>query len=350
VNPVALIEAIAQPLDAARRTALAAALRSRMVARVVGRREARVPLLAAAQITALLLITVACPVVLFALGPILLGVPHLASDVRYLIVRPRVSRAAVVIACAASVAVLGLRACEVAHVSLPNAMRLEIVVGCAWVIAASVLGSIEGHRWSPLVVAVGTVALGAVALQHPWHARVVLAQAHNVIGIGLWVWLYRRRSLGALLPVALAVGGAVLLASGATLGWTLRANALSAWSLDLWQIARAFAPHAPAAAAMAGLLVFVFLQAIHYAAWLIWIPQEELPCGGTFTFRMTGRALLRDFGAPGLALIAGLSAILAAAATLDLRQAVSVYMALAAFHAYLELAMVGYLIGHGRIG
>jgi hypothetical protein len=232
VNPIALVDAIAQPLDAARRTALATALRSRTLVRIVGRREARIPLLATAQITALFLVTVVCPVALFALGPVLLGVPHLASDVRYLIVRRRVSRGAVVTACAASIVLLGLRTCEVAHVALPGAMRLEILIGCAWIVGASVLGALENRRGSPLAAAITIMALGAIAWRHPWNARIVLAQAHNVVGIGLWVWLYGRRSPAALLPIALAAGGALLLASGTILGWTLRADVLSAWGID----------------------------------------------------------------------------------------------------------------------
>ena len=348
MNPSALVDAIAHPLDAVRRTALSTAVRNRTLARIAGDREARIPLLATAQITALFLVTVLWPVALFALGPVLLGVPHLASDVRYLLVRRRVSRSAWVIGCVAATAVVALRACEIAHVRFPGAMRVEIAVGCAWIVAASVLGAIENRRRSPLAVALGVVSLGIVAWQHPWTARIILAQAHNVVGIGLWVWLYRRRSLTALLPMSLALGGVLLLANGATLGWTLRANGLTAWSIDLWQVAAAFAPRTPAAGAMAGLLVFVFLQAVHYAAWLVWIPQEELPCSGTFTFRMTGRALLRDFGALGILVIAALSLVLAATAIVDLRRAVGAYMALAAFHAYLEVAMVGYLMGRPR--
>ncbi len=348
MNPSALVDAIAHPLDAARRTALSTAARHRTLARIAGDREARIPLLATGQITGLFLLTVVWPIALFALGPILLGVPHLASDVRYLVLRRRVSVAAWVVGCVAAAAVLALRVCEVAHVALPGAMRFEIAVATAWIVAASVLGAVESRRLAPLAFGLTLASLAIFAWQHPWTARLMLAQAHNVIGIGLWVWLYRRRSLAALIPIGLAAGCALLLASGATLGWTLRADALTAWSIDLWHVARAFAPRTPATAAMAQLLVFVFLQAVHYAAWLVWIPQEELPCKGTFTFRMTGRALLRDFGASGLVVIAALSAALAAFALFDLRQAAATYMALAAFHAYLELAMVGYLMGRPR--
>lgn len=345
MNPGAIVDAIAHPLDAARRTALSTAVRSRTLARLVGDREARIPLLATGQITVLFLLTVVWPVALFALGPVLLGVPHLASDVRYLVLRRRVSRAAWITGGLAAAVILALRACEAAHVDVAGSTRFEIAAGSLWIGIASVLGAIENRRASPLVVALGVLLLAIVAWPHPWTARVVLAQAHNVVGVGLWIWLYRRRSLAALLPIGLAAGGAILLTSGATLGYTLRADGLSAWSIDLWRVARAFAPHAPAAVGMTGLLVFVFLQAVHYAAWLVWIPQEELPCAGTFTFRMTGRALLRDFGVPWLAVVAGLSLGLAGFAMFDLRRAVSTYMGLAAFHAYLEIAMVGYLMG-----
>ena len=39
-----------------------------------------------------------------------------------------------------------------------------------------------------------------------------------------------------------------------------------------------------------------FMQSVHYATWLVWIPQDSLPGEGTFTFRMTARSLVSDFG------------------------------------------------------
>jgi hypothetical protein len=130
----------------------------------------------------------------------------------------------------------------------------------------------------------------------------------------------------------------------------MRADGLEGLGVDLWRVGSFLAPGGSATTGAAAVLVFVFLQAVHYAAWLVWIPQEELPGQGTFTFRMTGRALLRDLGVAGLALAAATAVAIAGAAAIDARAAVSAYMSLAAFHAYLELAMLAYFAARGRVG
>jgi hypothetical protein len=345
-----VVEALAGPLDAARRGVLSAVTRSRGVARVVGRRDARIALLATAQVALLLAVTVAKPVWLFVLGPIVLGVPHLAADVRYLVVRRGVARGVVVLACAASAVILALRALEVAHVRVADAGSVEILVAAAWIAGALVAGARErGRRW-PLLALAPLAALALHASSHAWLTRVVVAQAHNVVGIGAWLLLFRRDRRTALLPLAAIAAGTGLLLSGSTLTWTMQADGLEGFGVNLWRVGSFLAPGGSATTGAAAVLVFVFLQAVHYATWLVWIPQEELPGQGTFTFRMTGRALLRDLGVTGLALAVATAAVLAGAAAVDARAAVSAYMSLAAFHAYLELAMLAYFAARGRVG
>ncbi|MGH7298583.1 MAG: hypothetical protein ACRELB_26825, partial [Polyangiaceae bacterium] len=192
------------------------------------------------------------------------------------------------------------------------------------------------------------VALAAVVATHAGLARALLAQAHNLVGVVAWLWLFRRNRRVALVPVA-AIGAAVLLlASGVALGWTVRAGGLVGFGFDLDRVGAYLLPGASLAAGTSAALVFVFLQAVHYAAWLVWIPQDALPGQGTFTFRMTGRALVRDLGLVGIGVAMIASVVLAVAALLDARRAVSAYMAVASFHAYLELALLAYFAARGR--
>lgn len=345
-----VVESLAGPLDAARRGVLSAVTRSRGVTRLVGRRDARVALLATAQVALLLAVTVAKPVWLFVLGPVVLGVPHLAADVRYLVLRRGVARVVVALACAASAVVLVLRALEVAHVRVPEAGRVELLVAAAWIGGALVAGARErGRRW-PLLALAPLAVLALHASSHAWLTRVVLAQAHNVVGVGAWLLLFRRHRRSALVPLAAIATGVALLLSGCTLTWTMGADGLEGLGVSLWRVGSFLAPGGSPTTGAAAVLVFVFLQAVHYAAWLAWIPQEELPGQGTFTFRMTGRALLRDLGITGLALAVAAAAVLAGAAAVDARAAVNAYMSLAAFHAYLELAMLAYFAARGRVG
>ncbi len=344
----AALDAGAAPLDAVRRRALAAVTRSRTVARVVGRRDVRVPLVATTQIATLLAVTVARPLWLFVLGPIVLGVPHLLSDVRYLVARRRVARDVVAAGCAASIALIALRALDAAHAPLRGGARLEMIVATAWIAVAVVAGARERRSLWPLLALPAVVAAGTVASTHAALARVVVAQAHNVVGVVAWAVVFRRKRRAALIPIAALAAGALLLASGALLPWTLRAGGLAGMGVDLERVGAYLVPGGSPQVAAGAALVFVFLQAAHYAAWLVWIPQEELPGQGTFTFRMSARSLVADVGIAGVAVAAALSLALAGAAWADTGAAVRAYMSLAAFHAYFELAMLAYFAARGR--
>lgn len=56
--------------------------------RIAADREARVAVVATATVLLSFALTVVSPLLLLALGPIVLGVPHLVADVRYCVVRP----------------------------------------------------------------------------------------------------------------------------------------------------------------------------------------------------------------------------------------------------------------------
>jgi len=313
----------------------------------VRRRDVRLPWLATVQVLALLAVTLVRPVWLFVLGPVVLGVPHLASDVRYLLLTGRVAREVLAVACVAGAGIAALRVLEVAHHAVAGSARVEIAVGAAWIGAAVALGAIERRRAWPLVGLLVVAVAAAAAWRHPGLTRAVLAQGHNVVGVIAWLWLFRRNRRAALAPVAALTAGVVVLASGAALAWTERVRALDGFGFDLARVGAFLLPGASRDGAVAAALVFVFLQAAHYAAWLVWIPQDALPGEGTFTFRMTGRALVRDFGAAGLGLALVAAAALAGAAVVDARAAVSGYMAVASFHAYLEIAMLAYFAARG---
>ena len=348
MNASRLVDAVTGPLDAARRGALSAVTRSRGLALAVGRRDTRVPLLATAQIALLLAMTVTRPLWLFVVGPILLGVPHLASDVRYLVLRQRVARPVIVLGCVATLVMLGLRGLPLAHVFVPGAARIEVATGAAWVVLALGAGSRERGSLVPMLAVPLLLAVGLYAAAHAGLARIVLAQAHNVVGVGVWLLLFRRNRRAAILPLLALAAGTLLLATGATLPWAMRAGGLEGLGVNLWRVGAYLAPGTAPATGAALALVFVFLQAVHYAVWLVWIPQDELPGQGTLTFRMSGRGLVRDFGVVGLAIVAAGCVALASAATFDARAAVGTYMSLAAFHGYLELAMLAYFAARGR--
>lgn len=339
-----LSDAAALPLDALRRRTLAWISHDRRLARTLGDRDRRVPWLACMQITCSFAIAVFAPMAAFVVGPLLLGVPHLASDLRYLVLRPAAPRAMLTLCVLASGSLLGLRGLGLLRIAVPQPAALEVSSGMAWVAAAFLLGArrarLRATTTSALLLALGV--LTGCMLHHAATMRVLLAHLHNALGVLLWAGWFRKNKRHAWLPLGALLAACVVLASGWLLPLTLRSGGDTAFTLHLADLGRTLAPGLAPHPAAALVVSFVFLQSVHYAAWLVWIPQEQLPGQGTFTFRMSGRALLRDLGAPLLLVLASLWAALSAWAWLDTLAALRAYVSLVAFHAYLELAMLAY--------
>jgi hypothetical protein len=90
---------------------------------------------------------------------------------------------------------------------------------------------------------------------------------------------------------------------------------------------RALFPGVPATAAAGLVIAFAFLQAIHYAIWLVWLPNDlrARPAGPL----------------PALAVAAATLVVVGAAVVADPAWARTTYLALATFHIYLELVVLG---------
>lgn len=285
--------------------------------------------------------TLVAPALLLVWMPIVLGVPHVASDIRYLVLPlPRRQVALAIGACAVLVAlkVAGL----VAGISL---LRAEAIVVATWLVVMLVFErprrqhvlerharhrprALDGHasRWpvcaSLTWLLVAGAGLAIVAL--PFQFAVVAAFAHNFVAVIAWLVVQRpaRRhalaiitAIGAAVVVLLAVGPAVASMTGGD---------ASPWLTIDGAASRMFAG-VPAPTARALLIAFAFLQAVHYAIWLHWIPSGSAARMGT---------------KPWLCVAATTLAVIAAA-LVDAAWARTTYLALATFHIYLELVVLG---------
>jgi hypothetical protein len=103
----------------------------------------------------------------------------------------------------------------------------------------------------------------------------------------------------------------------------------------------------PQRTALALGVLFVALQSVHYAVWLAFIPQDDVRCAGTLSFRMSARALARDFPRPWLAVVVALAAAVAGASLLDAHRTRQIYLSFATFHGYMELAAAAFLVVRG---
>jgi hypothetical protein len=344
------LEAMLALLDAARGFVLSRALRARALRAIARRRSARVAAFATLGIALSALLTIACPVALFVLAPLALGVPHLAADVRHLVLRRRGGPGFGALMLGGAAALLAVRALG-DRVGLEPlfALRAELSIGLAWSFGAAALAMIHGgsaRRLGPVLAILA--ALTVVAARAPFESQLVFAHAHNLVGVAIWIALFRTPRRHATTPVVLLVVVTAALLSSAALPLTRSAHGEGAFGLRLVDLGPSLAPGFPAGAALGLAYSYVFLQSVHYATWLGWIPQDDLRAQGTLTFRMTVRGWVRDFGAPALAMIALASAGFAAAALFDPVRARDLYVSLASFHGHLEIAAVAYLLVRGR--
>jgi hypothetical protein len=337
----AYAEQAAAPLDRVRRTWLGLILRSRTVAAVVTRRDRRIATLATVQVAVAFAGALYFPVLLFVLGPILLGVAHVAADVRYLVLRRRLEswwQNAVWAGCAALVAIrvveeLGLSA------NTANAETLTAAAFVGTAIFAGVRGG--GSRRRAVAAAAMLTAATLGALSHPTTARLVFVHAHNLIALVLWVYLFARRRAVAV-PVALVALGVALLASGALSSTTLASPGVRAFGLHAFVMSDWVAPFDSPRLALGVACAYVFLQSVHYGVWLSFVPQEELQGQGTLTFRMSARSLFTDLGTGGVAAVVIAALAVIGGAYFGIHRARSLYLSLAMFHGYLELALLAF--------
>ncbi|MBS2013346.1 MAG: hypothetical protein JST00_10690 [Deltaproteobacteria bacterium] len=331
--------ALALPLDAARSAVL----------RLVGRpgrgfladRAARVGLYATIGIVVALALACVAPLWAFALGPILLGVPHLVADVRYLVVRPGLHR----------------RRSLVIAVGLPIVVATLVqspAIGLASGAGAVVFATSDRIELSPRRVAL-LVALAAavvVAAMAPRATSLALLHGHNVLAVVLFLVAFARsRRVGAYVAVASVV------ASAALLGGAFDSVILSAvdhgagprTGLSFEGMLDVLAPNvADPVTAMRVAIFFVFAQGVHYAVWLRMVPEEARERPGIRSFGSSIAALERELGAWVVGGVALLAVALLARAGGSLEAARLLYLRGSGFHGYLEIAFLLYWLSTPR--
>lgn len=314
------------PLDAVRSALL----------RVAGRpgrcflvdRGARVALYGSLGVACALTLTATAPLWLLALGPILLGVPHLLADVRYLVVRQGLHR----------------RVAFWPLVAAPLALTLAIphaTSAFAGVAGASLLA--RGSHSRRLVVLVSAIALALLAAAGGRTADVILAHTHNVVALALW-WAWSPRRGGVRwIPLALCAVATALLLGGAFDGVVQLHGVAPRSGFALETMVRALSPIGAGPWGVRAVLFFAFAQSVHYAVWLRLIPEEDRPRPGMRSFASSVQALQRDVGMAAVIACAAAVVGLGAWACIDLHAARGAYPRVALFHGPLEFAVAAIL-------
>lgn len=357
------VEQALRPLDEVRRLALRVLAGASPLGRTLAqRRSVRVPVLLSLHAFVAFALAVLAPALLLAVAPLAVGVPHLAADVRYLLIRRAWPRWWLVASAAFMLALVAVRlVAEVTDRTV--SLAWEQATASAWVLLGAVGGASlgakdrAGRRTDPpgrpgwtsrgwAVVAVAA-ALAAFAVGAPRMWRLLLLHGHNLIAIVIWLVIFRRGWRLAVVPVALALGGGAALASGAFLDVTIRHGVLSVAGLHLFAAADWLAPGLSDSRAIAVATSFAFLQSVHYAVWLVAIPAGDRRGDGARTWRASFRDLARDFTPAGLSAAAGLTLLVAVMGMICAAGTRRLFLSLATFHAWLELAALAYLVARG---
>lgn len=296
-------------------------------------RDARVTALGAVSVVGALALAVHAPVLLLAWGPLCLGVPHLVADVRYLFVRRALHRRpavwALVVAPACSAWILP-------HAAIP----LLAVAGAGLCIEGS-------PRRRALVVALG-VGLSLSVDKLGRSGDLAIAHGHNLVALALFVvWTRRRgRAHGALALGTLGAAG--LLLAGGFDRWALPAL-LRGGPLALDRLVRGLAPIGDPVLGLRLVLVFAFLQSVHYGVWVRLVPELDRSRRGPRPFARSVTALADDLGWTPVLLAAMATVGLLGYGALDTEAARDLYLRLALFHGPLELGLAALLLAEGRL-
>ena len=297
---------------------------------LAGRREPRVAVVGVSAVLLALGLTVIAPLWLLALGPIVLGVPHLLADLRYCVVRPGWHRERV-LWLTAGVPLLAL------------ALGAPLEYGLAGV-AASAL-AMDGSTLRRWAVAIGALGLALLARQVGSLADLVFAHGHNLIAVGLWAAWRPRAGKAYLWVLATFVLASVALAAGLADGVWLGEMPAGLRTADHLKIL------APASAGDWGLrlvLLYCFAQSVHYGVWLRLLPEDDRARPTPRSFGASYRALRSELGGWVLGVFALASVVLALWACVDLAEARDGYLRFARCHGSLELIAAGLLIAGGR--
>ena len=184
-------EALLAPVDAVRSALLrpwGTALRPLLLSR-----ERRVAWVGAFGITLALAVTCAAPLWALALGPVLLGVPHVLADLRYLVVRPRLHRRWPLVLLAG--APLAIAAVDPrVEVGLFAALGAVLAARASLLRKAVLLGTTVGSGTPSSVLASVTTSDGAMSATNTANACGLVRNANSSSACCIAVQLWKRSS------------------------------------------------------------------------------------------------------------------------------------------------------------
>jgi len=337
------VTALLHPLDRARITLFRAL---GPVARpFIRHRSLRASMLLSLSVIAAFALTLMAPLALLAFGPILLGMPHLAADIRYLIVRPGLHRE---------------RGFWLIVIPL---IALTFTAESHWGFVAIAVAAIAAMVASRRVqlgpgVALVVASLGLYASIKFTHATSTwVAHLHNLVALILFLFWPRfvgrtRTDAMPLMPLLLVLLGALfLMLGGASLvgQGILELDMEEGFGTPLVHHLYSLAPEGVSFELGVRLvLLFAFAQSVHYGVWLRAIPEEDRPQPTPRSFSRGWNALREEGSLMAMIVFAVLTVLLIAWSAFDVSAARTGYLRFALAHGFLEVAVLVYRKGELR--
>ena len=345
------LDVVVRPLDVVRRWSWWVSAKTAFGRACLRDRSLRLTTLALSHMLVAATLVVIAPVWLLLLGPLVLGVPHVASDIRYLLINPPLplGRRGLVLLLGPLAAMTGLRIA--AALGAPYLAELEVSLGAAALIGGVAIA--PAARSKKLLAAALVLGISALALAFAHDVLIGIAHVHNLVAFGLWLWLFRSETSTRGL---LLLGGAYVAVIAVMLSGAFDA-ALIGHALDsdvgrfgLIEMADTLAPSASFELGLRLVAVYAFAQAVHYVVWLRLIPQRLDARTAPPTVRRSVQRLRFDFGRLGFLLIVLFTLVTPLAAlAFDASDVRSLYLLAAIAHGWLELAIIAALFTRGRV-
>lgn len=310
---------------------------ARLSKRLLVERERRVALYGTVLITLAFAATCAVPLWMIALGPLVWGVPHILSDIRYLIARHGLHRRPVM-----WLAIVG----GALGAALGYGIRAGLL-GAALALFCSKSPIKKRLLGGLLLAGLFSLSQWAGPVSDVWFAHL-----HNGVAVALW-WAWRPRnaqyhwmvlSVFVLYSIVLFLGGCEpILASmdGFRADWT---------GLTIGYLANILSPFSQVKLAARMVLFYAFAQSVHYIVWVRLIPEDDRKSHTPRSYHQSLRVLKKDVGPLMIwAAVLGILVFAVWAVVKNAAVARNEYLNVAFFHGYLELAAAAVLWAEGRL-
>lgn len=285
-------------------------------------------------------LTACGPLWLLLVAPLAFGVPHLVADLRFLVLRGPAGLSGANLRWMAWPFGLMTLLRGLALAGRSHPARVELALGFGAL--AGVVAAAPGPRARRCVAIALVAALAIPALWAPRGAALVLGHGHNLVALVFLVLAARARGqgagVGAVTVLALVAGGAILGGALDEVAGTGLAGGAAGYTLE--GAVATLAPGVPSPWGSRLVLAFAFLQAVHYSIWVHLLPAL---LGGGRGLAAELDEVLGEGGRPLAGVAVGAAVLLPLLGWVDPVGARGAYLSLVAFHAWLELAVLGQL-------